>query len=383
MFRRLTARFHEAFQSMDLLVLVAALMLAGMGLLMVLSASGIMAEKLYGTKYHFFERHLLFLAMGIMLMLFTSIVPLDKVIRLKYVILGAVVLALIVTRFTPLGVEVNGAKRWLRIAGFTLQPMEFAKVALVIYLAWFMSKKQNLVQTFTVGVVPPFAVSGLLCGLVLLQPDFGGSVVLAMLLMAMCLVGGTRFIYIFFSLMAGVGASYMLIMQSPYRLKRMLAFLDPFADPLNTGYQLVQSLYAFGSGQLLGTGLGAGKQKLFFLPEAHNDFIMAVVGEELGFMGVSLVFILMGLLIWRAFTIALAQEDLEKRLMAYGVTLIIALGATLNMAVVLGAAPPKGVPMPFLSYGGSNLMASFICIGFLLNISQSSGSSFRAIRSRH
>ncbi len=382
MVKKITARFHEAFQSMDLLVLVAALMLAGMGLLMVLSASGVMAEKLYGSKYHFFERHALFMGLGIALMLLMTIVPLEKLVKFKYAILTFVVLALILTRFTPLGVEVNGAKRWLRIAGFTLQPMEFAKLALVIYLAWFMSQKQNLVQTFSVGVVPPFAVSGLLCGLVLLQPDFGGSVVLAMLLLAMCLVGGTRFIYIFFSLVAGIGASYMLIMQSPYRLKRMLAFLDPFADPLNTGYQLVQSLYAFGSGHFLGTGLGAGKQKLFFLPEAHNDFIMAVVGEELGFMGVSLVFIVMGLLIWRAFSIALTQRDLEKRLLAYGVTLIIALGAVLNMAVVLGSAPPKGVPMPFLSYGGSNLLASFICIGLLLNISQTRESAGSAVRGR-
>ncbi|THB67500.1 MAG: putative lipid II flippase FtsW, partial [Desulfovibrio sp.] len=143
-----------------------------------------------------------------------------------------------------------------------------------------------------------------------------------------------------------------------------------FKDALDSGYQLVQSFYAFGKGGALGQGLGAGKQKLFFLPEAHNDFIMAVVGEELGFVGVSLVFLLMGLLIWRAFTVAIRLEDLTDRLTAYGATLILALGAVLNMAVVLGTAPPKGVPMPFLSYGGSSLLMSFVCVGLLLNLSR-------------
>ncbi|MDD4952158.1 MAG: FtsW/RodA/SpoVE family cell cycle protein, partial [Desulfovibrionaceae bacterium] len=160
------------------------------------------------------------------------------------------------------------------------------------------------------------------------------------------------------------------ISSSPYRFKRLTAFLDPFKSAQDEGYQLVQSLYAFGSGQIFGAGLGAGKQKLFFLPEAHNDFIMAVVGEELGFVGLSLIFLVIGFLLWRGFRIALDQDDLQDRFTAYGLVLILALGFMLNLAVALGAVPPKGVPMPFVSYGGSSLLVSFICVGLLLNLSR-------------
>jgi cell division protein FtsW len=172
----------------------------------------------------------------------------------------------------------------------------------------------------------------------------------------------------------------LLIVRSPYRTKRLLAFLDPFQDALDTGYQLVQSLYALGTGNLWGVGLGAGQQKLFFLPEAHNDFIMAVVGEEMGFVGMSLVFLLMGVLLWRAFAVAWRQKDLQDRFTAYGLTLILALGAVMNMAVVLGTAPPKGVSMPFVSYGGSGLIISFCCVGLLLNLSRSEAAGHKQDR---
>jgi cell division protein FtsW len=239
-----------------------------------------------------------------------------------------------------------------------------------VYLAFFFSRKQDLVRTFSVGVVPPFAVTGFMCVLLLLQPDFGGAAMLAVILFFMCLAGGTRLTYLFISLMVAMGGAWLLIVQSPYRSRRLLAFMDPFKDALDSGYQLVQSLYALGTGHIFGAGLGAGKQKLFFLPEAHNDFILAVVGEELGFVGMSLVFVLAGLLLWRAFSVALAQRDLQDRLAAFGMALVLCLGAVLNMAVVLGTAPPKGVPMPFLSYGGSSLVTSFVCVGLLLNLSR-------------
>ena len=360
-------------QGIDYLLLGMAMALMSFGLIMVLSASGIMAERFYDDKYHFFIRQCLFAFLGVGVMGLAATAPLDRIISMKYLWLGLVILLLILTMFSPLGATVNGARRWLRFGPLTIQPMELAKVALVIYLAWFFSRKKHLVRTFSVGVVPPFAVTGLLCGLILIQPDFGGAAALAILLFFMCLVCGTRFIYLVFSLAMGLGAAWSLILQSPYRLRRMMAFMDPFEDALDSGYQLVQSLYALGMGGAWGVGLGAGKQKLFFLPEAHNDFIIAVVGEELGFMGVSLVFVLMGLLIWRGFAVALRQEDLARRFLAYGLTMILCMGALLNMAVVLGTAPPKGVPMPFLSYGGSSLLTSFLCVGLLLNISRQEG----------
>ena len=214
-------------------------------------------------------------------------------------------------------------------------------------------------------------VTGFLGLILLLQPDFGGAVFLGMLFFLMSLVGGTRITYLAVSMMFGVGAMGLLIASSPYRFKRWFAFLDPFKDPQNVGYQLVQSFYAFGSGGVVGAGFGAGKQKLFYLPEAHNDFIMAVLGEELGFIGVSLVFICIGILLWRAFKVALAQDDLRDRFTAYGMALVLGLGFVLNLAVVLGCVPPKGVAMPFLSYGGSNLLSCFLCVGILLNLSRS------------
>ncbi len=199
-------------------------------------------------------------------------------------------------------------------------------------------------KSFSVGVLPPFIVTGFLCGLLLLQPDFGGAVVLSMLLFFMCAVGGTRFIYLLGSGVVGAGAGWMLISSSPYRLKRWTAFLDPFASAQNEGYQLVQSLYAFGSGRIFGTGIGAGKQKLFFLPEAHNDFIMAVVGEELGFVGMSLFFIAIGFFLYRAFRVALNQEDLQDRFTGFGITCIIALGMILNLAWCSAPCRPRVWP---------------------------------------
>lgn len=358
--------------AMDYVLLAAGLALAGVGLVMVLSASGIMAEQHFGNKYHFFYRQVVFAGIGLVAMLVAAVMPRGVLYGLTYFWLFAVAVLLGLTIAGPLSVTVNGASRWLSLGPVSMQPLEAAKVALVIYLAYFFSSKQEMVRTFSVGFLPPFIMTGPLCGLLLLQPDFGGAVFLAMLLFMMSLVGGTRLSYLFVSGAFAAGAAAMLIVNSPYRFRRWFAFLDPFADAQNTGYQLVQSLYAFGSGGVFGQGLGAGRQKLFFLPEAHNDFLMAVLGEETGFAGVLLVMVLFAVLLWRAFGVALTQPELRDRLTAYGMTLIIAIGFTLNLAVVLGVAPPKGVPMPFLSYGGSNLVISFVCLGILLNLSRTS-----------
>jgi len=351
-------------------LLTATLLLGGFGLVMVLSSSGIMAERVFSDKYFFFKRQLIFTGVGLAGMLACMQIPRRLLYGLTYIWV-AIAVVLLGLCITPLGVNVNGASRWINLGPVNLQPLEYAKVALVLYLAYFFAKKQEMVKSFSVGVLPPFIVTGFLCGLLLLQPDFGGAVVLSMLLFFMCAVGGTRFIYLLGSGVVGAGAGWMLISSSPYRLKRWTAFLDPFASAQNEGYQLVQSLYAFGSGRIFGTGIGAGKQKLFFLPEAHNDFIMAVVGEELGFVGMSLFFIAIGFFLYRAFRVALNQEDLQDRFTGFGITCIIALGMILNLAVVLGTVPPKGVAMPFISYGGSSLTVSFICAGILLNLSRS------------
>ncbi len=353
----------------DWTLLAAALCLVAFGLTMVLSASGIMAEKFYADAYYFFKRQLLFALLGGLVMLSAASLPRKVLYQLVYPALF-LALSMVVLTLTPLGVNINGARRWLGLGAFSLQPMEFAKIALVLYLGYFLSTKQELVKTFSKGVIPPFAVTGLFCLLLLLQPDFGAAAVLTLLLFFMCLVGGTRLIYLIASALLASGAAWLLIVQSPYRSRRLLAFLDPFKDAQDTGYQLVQSLFAMGSGGIGGQGLGAGKQKLFFLPEAHNDFIMAVVGEELGFVGMSFFFLLMGVLLWRAFLVAYRQQELRDRLTAFGLALILTLGSVLNLAVVMGAAPPKGVAMPFMSYGGSSMLASCLCVGLLLNFAR-------------
>lgn len=355
--------------SIDWWLLGIVMLLLGIGLMMVLSSSGIVAERFNGDKYLYFKKQALFVVAGGIIMWVAALLPRQVLYRLQYPALFGAIILLILT-LTPLSTKINGARRWIPIGPVSLQPMEFTKIALAMYLAYFMSTKQEVIKTFSRGVIPPYAVTGFLCVLLLLQPDFGGAAVLAMILLFMCLVGGTRFIYLFFSLGAAVAGAWALIVHSPYRVRRLLAFIDPFKDAQDTGYQLVQSLYAFGSGGFFGVGIGASRQKLFYLPEAHNDFIMAVLGEELGLIGVTVVMTLLGLLFWRCFRIILGQHDLRDRFTAFGVTMVLLLGAVLNLAVVMGVAPPKGVPMPFLSYGGSSMVSSLICVGLILNFSR-------------
>lgn len=354
----------------DYILLGAVIMLSSLGLIMVMSSSGIMAEKVFGDKYALFFKQCLFMAVGFGILFVVMRVNMEFFYRRTYVWIFLAVSLLLLTIFSPLGAKVGGASRWLRLGSLSIQPLEAAKIALVFYLAYFFSNKQEKIKTFSVGFLPPIMMTGVLCLLLLLQPDFGGAMFLAALLFLMCFVGGTRIIFLGSVVILVLVSAALLVVNSPYRFRRVFSFLDPFKDAQNTGYQLVQSLYGLGSGGWFGLGLGEGRQKLFFLPEAHNDFIMSVLGEELGFVGVSLIIILLGVVLWRTLLISVRQESLRDRITAFGMGAIIMLGGLLNMAVVFGAVPPKGVPMPFLSYGGSHLVAGFFCVGVLLNLSR-------------
>lgn len=355
----------------DWWLLGIALVLLSLGLIVLLSASGILAEKRHADMLYFFKRQLVFVSVGLCALAIAMSMPRHLLYKLQYPLLFAVLVLLVLT-ITPLAVKVKGASRWLRVGPVSLQPMEFAKIALVLYLAYFLSTKQEMIKSFSRGVIPPFAVTALFCLILLKQPDFGGAVMLSLLLFFMCLAGGTRLIYLILSgaIVAGIGA--WLMITEPYRFRRLLAVMDPTKVANDEGYQLMQSLYAFGSGGFWGKGLGSSSQKLFFLPDAHTDFIMAILGEEMGFFGLSLLFVLMAVFFWRCIRVALAQAELRDRLIAFGLTLVLSLSMILNMAVVLGAAPPKGLPMPFLSYGGSSMLACLACVGLILNISRTS-----------
>ncbi|MDR1685077.1 MAG: putative lipid II flippase FtsW [Desulfovibrio sp.] len=353
----------------DWWLLAVVMVLVFMGLTMVFSASGISAERVQADTYYFFKRQLLFLLVGGLALALAAYLPHAVLERLHYPAL-LLSFALLAACLTPLGAAAKGANRWIGLGPLRMQPMEFAKIALVLYLAYFMGTKQTIVKSFSKGVLPPFLITGAMCALLLRQPDFGGAAFCAILLFFMCFAGGTRLVYLVGSGLTAAAGAYLLVVAEPYRIRRLLAFRDPFADASDSGYHLVQSFYAFGAGGLSGAGLGAGKQKLFYLPEAHNDFIMAVMGEETGFIGISLMFLLLLCFFLRGMRIALGQPDMRLRLTAFGLLLVPALSCVLNLAVVMGVVPPKGVPMPFISYGGSSLTASLICVGLLLNLSR-------------
>ncbi len=355
--------------SIDWWIVIIVMILSVIGLTMIYSASSVVADRSYGDKFFFLKRQLIFTAVSLIAMVITANLPRKLLNQLHYV--GLIIVSfLLFLCITPLGNEVNGASRWLSFGAFSIQPLEFTKIALVLYLAYFMSEKRSTFNSYKLGMLPPFLVTMFLCGLIILQPDFGGTIILSILLFFMCLVGGTKFLYIFgtFSLIGATGLLFLVT--SPYRMQRLLAFVDPFKDALDTGYQLVQSFYALALGGFFGVGVGGSTQKLLYLPEAHNDFIMAIIGEEMGFFTITVIMLLFTLLFARCFRLVLGQENMRDKFTVFGISLVIGIGALLNLAVVLGSIPPTGVAMPFISYGGSSLLSSMICVGLLLNYSR-------------
>lgn len=345
----------------------AVAILMGMGLTMVLSASGIKAEQLFGDPYHFFRKQALFLVLSLVIIFGSSQISIGFVFKTVYIWLGLTIILLALT-LSPWGYEAGGAQRWLRVGPYSFQPLELVKVALVLYLAYFFSQKQDKIKSFYIGFLPPALITCLLVGLLILQPDFGGAVFLMILFFLMSLVGGVRLIYLLTMFLFSSLAGAVLIISCPYRWERFLASINPFQHASDSGYQIVQSLYALAMGGLWGKGLGEGQQKLFFLPEAHTDFIMAVLGEELGFVGISIIFLCFGYILFRMFAFLVSSKDIQRQLAGFGLTMVLVTGFFLHTAVVLGAIPPKGLALPFLSYGGSSLVGSSLSVGLILGI---------------
>ena len=364
-YRKLTEQHLHGY---DAILLGCAALLCLTGLLMIYSASSSLSDRLYGTSLIFLRNHLLHLLLGLCALAVAMRVPYGAWKRWVPFSLGLCLVLLILVLIPGIGHEVAGARRWLRLGPIGFQPTELVKLVLIANVAFYLTRKRELVSEFVRGVVPSLAVMALFLGLVLLQPDFGTVVLIALTLLLMIFIGGARPGHILFSLLGFGLIGALLIASQSYRMKRMLAFLDPWSDRLDSGFQIVQSYLAFGSGGWTGVGLGDSRQKMFFLPEAHTDFIYSILAEELGLVGSLAVMALLACFIWRGFAASLSNEDEFGRYLGFGIATLFALQILLNLAVVMGMMPTKGLPLPFISYGGSSLVMSLFMVGVLLNI---------------
>ena len=340
---------------------------------MVFSASAVTARDQYGNGYHFLLRQLLWLLLGVGGMMLVMNADYRKLRRPEIVFTGlfAALVMLVGVFFLD---KSHATHRWIRLGGASLQPSELAKLAVIFYLAWFLELRRRPgnsgVNDWKLTILPAVAPVLVLVGLVVIEPDLGTAVEIFIIALAMLYVAGLDAKYIFGAGLAALPIVYLLIVRVSYRYERVVAFLNPTADPQGRGFQLLQSLIAVGSGGFTGVGLMESKQKLFYLPEAHTDFIFAVLCEELGFIGGAIVLALFAMYGWRGARAAFNAPDEFGRFAALGISVMVLSQALINLGVVLGMMPTKGIPLPFISYGGSSLLVMLLATGVLLNISQ-------------
>jgi cell division protein FtsW len=356
--------------SVDGGVLAVTVVLALIGLVMVFSASAVVAGNRFQDSIYFLKRHLAWLAFGFLLLQLASRMDYMVWRRLALPALGLTAVLLVLVLVPSIGAMAKGARRWIRMGPISVQPAEMVKLAVVLYLACYLTKREGRLTDFVSGFLPPLAVVGLLAVLVLLEPDLGTVVVVGLVTYAMLFLGGARLSHLFSVVPVALAGVTLLVWRSPYRLQRLMTFFDPGKDPTGAGFQVNQSFLAFGSGGAFGVGLGEGQQKLFFLPEAHTDFVLALVGEELGLAGTTTIMALFGLLVLKGFQIAGRAREPFGRHLALGITLLIGFQALINAGVATGLLPTKGLTLPLVSYGGSSLLVSLLAIGILLNISR-------------
>ena len=352
----------------DLGLLFPVLLLVGMGIVMVYSASSALALKKFGSDYFFLKKQATFSIVGMVVLVVFSYIPFRFYRVLTYPLLATALALLAAVAFTQWGVSANNSSRWLQLGALRFQPSELARLALVIYMAYSMSKKEELLRDFYVGFLPHFLVLGAFAVLLLVQPDFGSVVIFAALTWIMLFVGGCRISHLMSVVLVLAPMAWLVMTQADYRLRRLLIFLDPWQDPANDGYQIVHSLMAFGTGGVTGAGIGKGYQKLFYLPEPHTDFIFSVIGEELGLIGVMTVIVLYAIMLMRGVRIARNARDPFGAFLAMGITVTIGLQVCINMGVALGLLPTKGLTLPFLSYGGTSLLINMAAVGIMMNI---------------
>ncbi len=354
----------------DFYIVLSVLYLTSVGLLMVYSTSSIYALDKFNDSSYYLKRHLIFLGAGLFFMTVIANINYVALKKIAFFLYLAGLICLILVLVPQIGKEVGGARRWIDLGMFSFQPTEVTKYFLVVYLAHLFSKNKDKPQSFSTTIVPYLLIAGFYVLLMMMQPDFGMVVILLAMFGCMMFIAEVNFKYIF-----GLGFSSLVfisfaVISADYRMNRIFSFIDPWKDPLGQGYQTVQSFVAFCIGGFTGTGLGEGTQKLYYLPQVHTDFIFSLIGEELGFIGVLSVITAFVVLIVRGFKTAANAPDFFGFFLAFGCIILIALQASINMAVSVGVFPTKGLTLPFISYGGSSLMSSLGAIGLVLSVSK-------------
>lgn len=357
----------------DYVLVGVVLLLLGIGLVMVFSSSTVMAAESYDDPFYFLKRQAIFAALGLVGMGLASKIPYTVWQRWAVPLFGINLLLLILVVIPGVGTTAadGEARRWIDLGPLSFQPSEFAKLATIIFLArWLADKRQVAPSDFMRGLLPKLVVLAVVFGLIMLEPDLGTALAIACTYVIVLLVAGARLLHLSFLALPAAAVVAILIKEAPYRLQRITSFLDPFADPLKSGYHIIQSLYALGTGGPFGVGLGNSRQKFFYLPELHTDFIFAILGEELGWLGGTAVILLFMLVAWRGFMISATAPDPFACLLAAGLTAMIVVQAVINIGVVTSSMPITGLPLPFVSYGGTSLLFSLAGVGILLNISR-------------
>ncbi|MGD6816271.1 stage V sporulation protein E [Metabacillus sp. 84] len=354
----------------DFILIIVTLLLLAVGLIMVYSASAIWADYKFDDSFFFAKRQLLFAGIGVIGMFFIMNIDYWTWRTWAKVLMLACFVLLIAVLVPGIGMERNGSRSWIGVGAFSIQPSEFMKFAMIAFLAKYLSEHQKKITSFRKGLVPSLGLVFIAFGMIMLQPDLGTGTVMVGTSVVMIFTAGARIRHFGLLGLLGVAGFAALVLSAPYRMKRITSFMDPWQDPLGSGFQIIQSLYAIGPGGLFGMGLGQSRQKFFYLPEPQTDFIFAILSEELGFIGGSLVLLLFCLMLWRGIRIALGAPDLYGAFLAVGVIGMVAIQVMINIGVVTGLMPVTGITLPFLSYGGSSLTLMLMGIGVLLNISR-------------
>lgn len=355
----------------DKLLVMGVIIISLFGLIMIYSSSYVWAEYKFNDPYKFVRTQSIFLIIGYILMFLISKFDYNKYLDKSNLIFGCCFLLLILVLIPGIGTVRNGSRSWFGIGGFGIQPSEFTKLALIIFTSKYLTNNEKVLKNIKNGVLPILLILMLVFGLIMLQPDFGTGVIIVMTIIVLLFISGVPMGFFIKVGILGLLGVVALIIAAPYRMKRIVSFLNPWSDPLGSGFQIIQSLYAIGPSGLLGKGLGNSIQKHFYLPEPQTDFIFAIISEELGILGIIIVASLFILIIYRGFKIAINCNDKFGKYIAFGITFGLSFQTILNLMVVVGLIPVTGVTLPFLSYGGSSLLITLCSIGILLNISRS------------